>query len=58
MTLVYKNEDKMKKTVIDFSSSGPVAHGQWKLIRTSDLCQFFSIESIEISPLHVLQHVH
>ena len=24
----------------------PVAHGQWKLIRTSDFCQIFSIESI------------
>ena len=32
-------------TVIDFSS-GPVAHGQWKLIQTSDFCQIFSIESI------------
>ena len=32
-------------SVIDFSS-GPVAHGQWKLIRTSDFCQKFSIESI------------
>ena len=32
-------------TVIDFSS-GPVAHGQWKLIRTSDFCQIFSIQSI------------
>jgi hypothetical protein len=31
------------KTVIDFSS-GPVAQGQWKLIRTSDFCQFFSME--------------
>jgi hypothetical protein len=30
-------------SVIDFSS-GLVAHGQWKLIRTSDFCQFFSIE--------------
>jgi hypothetical protein len=28
-------------TVIDFSS-GPVAHGQWKLIRTSDLPNFFN----------------
>ena len=27
--------------VIDFSS-GSVAHGQWKLIRTSDFCQIFS----------------
>jgi hypothetical protein len=25
-------------TVIDFSS-GPVAHGKWKFIQTSDLCQ-------------------
>jgi hypothetical protein len=32
-------------TVIDFSS-GPVAHGQWKLIQISDFCQIFSIESI------------
>jgi hypothetical protein len=30
--------------VIDFSS-GPVAHSQWKLIRTSYFCQIFSIES-------------
>jgi hypothetical protein len=29
------------KSVIDISS-GPVAHGQWKLIRTSDICQIFS----------------
>ena len=28
-------------TVIDFSS-GAVAHGQWKLIRTSDLPKFFN----------------
>ena len=34
-------------TVIDFGS-GSVAHGQWKLIRTSDFCQIFSIESIYI----------
>jgi hypothetical protein len=27
--------------VIDFSS-GPVAHGQWKLIKTSDLPYFFN----------------
>ena len=33
--------------VIDFSS-GLVAHGQSKLIRTSDFCQIFSIESIRI----------
>ena len=28
-------------TVIDFNS-GPVANGQWKLIRTSDLPNFFN----------------
>ena len=29
-------------TVFDFSG-GPVSHGQWKLIPTSDFSQFFSI---------------
>jgi hypothetical protein len=39
---------RMSLAVIDFSS-GLVAHGQWKLIRTSDFCPNFSIESIEYS---------
>jgi hypothetical protein len=28
------------------SSTLAVVHGQWKLIRTSEFCQIFSIESI------------
>ena len=41
----YKYQVIQYFSVIDFSS-GSVAHGQWKLIRTSDFCQIFSIESI------------
>ena len=39
--------ESLTTPVIDFSR-GPVAHRQWKLIRTSDFCQIFSIESIQI----------